>query len=108
VESLGRFGPQRATPNLLALAQEFNLRGALQAQVWYFQFHDLTDPSPGIVEQEQQGFVPHSGTRGEVHRVKQCLHFLLFKVANRFVFRAFEGELLIFVFLANRARLAQV
>ena len=50
VESLDGFGPQGATPNLLALAKEFDLSGAIKAQVGSFQGYDLAYPSPCIVE----------------------------------------------------------
>ena len=77
---------------MFALAQEIDLSGAIQVQVWHFQLHDFADPSPGIVEQEQQGIVPHSGTGVEVHRVEQRLHFVFFKVVDCFVPGAFEGD----------------
>ena len=70
VESFDRFGPQGTTSIFLALAQELHLRSVLQAQVCHLQFHDFADSSPGVVEQEQQCFVPDARARGEVHGVQ--------------------------------------
>jgi hypothetical protein len=77
-----RFRPQRTNALLAALAMEPDLSGAVQSKLSRVDGQGFTDPSPGVVEQKQQGQIARGVRCLRVHGSDDCTGLFGFQIVD--------------------------